>query len=448
MRFDRLAVEAQGRTLELSFHPRLTVVTGVGSATRESMIHELLSGLCTHRSGTHIQVVTDQGRSLVVFRPADAAHRVMELSTGTDVTAEFTTADGNIDLLAPFGMDATTTRRWSRLGPNDLAASTQNQDLIARLAQLDQGRLWSDAQRLQMARNAFAGHDGDDQVEDAELTRRIDHNYHSQDAARAQADRTRLLALVVGTISLLIAVLVAPTSGIAAVIALAIAAAATVTALVFLGRVKYYVRQLDKALDESGSDSYLGYQLDVIDGYINSEHQRRHRAAAQADVDDALARWKDTAGDVGVDWALEHRPAIEAAAGLRGQRTNTAGNVTELVARHARDEAPELIDALTNRIARNRDLGTDGESFPLLLDEPFVAFDPAVRPALLQVLVAQAGVPQIVVLTNSEDIVSWAHAEETAGNLSLVGPGAATGRGDRRSDAPISQPAVDALPED
>lgn len=430
MRFARLAVEAHGRTLEVTFHPRLTVITGVGSATRESMIHKLLSGLCTHRSGTHLELETDAGRTLVVFRPTDAPHRVIDVATGSDVSAEFSDPKRSIDLLAPFGLDAATTRRWSRIGPNDLVASSQNQQLIARLGQIDQGRLWSDAQRVQVARRALSEHADVEEVEDTALTERIDHNYHAHDSALEQADRTRLLAMVVGTVGLLAAaliVLISPDDTAPALLAVGIALAATIVAFVFRARVNYFKRQLDEALGESGSDSYLGYQLDRIDGYINSEHHRRHRAAVQSDVDDALQRWHQTAGDVNVDWALEHRPAIEAAAGLTESIGRHTSGANDLVPRHARDEAPELIDTLITRITRNRHLGANGESFPLLLDEPFGALDPAVRPVLLGTLLKQAGSPQIVVLTNSEDIVSWARLEELTGALGLVGPGEGSG---------------------
>lgn len=446
MRFARLAVEAHGRTLEVEFHPNLTVITGVGSKTRESMIHELLSGLCTHRSGTHLEVVTDAGRSLVVFRPSDSAHRVIDAATGNDVSAEFTSRSGNIDLLDAFGMDAAATRRWSRIGPNDLVASTQNQELIARLGRIDQNQLWSDARRLQLARRALAEHEDVDVAEDTALTERIDHNYHAHDAALEQADRTRLFAMIVGTVSLLAAALTATSSAGAALIAVAFAVAATITAFVFRARVSYYRKQLEGALTESGSESYLGYQLDRIDGYITSEHQRRHRAAVQSDVDDALRRWHTTAGDVDVDWAVEHRPAIEAAAGLRTSDHSHYRGELSLVPRHARDEAPELIETLVTRIAKNRHLGVDGEAFPLLLDEPFGAFDPAVRPALLETLLGQEGTPQIVLLTNSDDIVSWARLEELTGSLRLVGPGQnADGHGDTdemtpREAQPVSDP--------
>ena len=208
---------------------------------------------------------------------------------------------------------------------------------------------------------------------------------------------------------------------------LVVAALATLTAFIFRKRVTYYEKQLNEALGEAGSDSYLGYQLSRIDTYVVDEHHRRHRAAAQDDVNESLGLWRAVAGDVTVDWALEHRPAIEAAAKLHDGHASYGGDGGELVPTHAADETPELIESLLARLSRARQLGTGGESFPLLLDEPFGTLDPQVRPALLEVLVAQAGAPQIILLTNEEDVVAWARLEAITGALSLVGPGEGIG---------------------
>lgn len=428
MRFSRLAVQASDRTIDISFHPRCTVISGVGSTTRESMIQELLGGLSTHRSGTHLEVVTDAGRVLTIFRPPDAPHRVIDTGERREVTGSFTRADGTIDLLDTMGMDAATARRTARLGPNDLIASTRSSELIGRLGRVDQKALWSDAHRVQIAREALTRHeaqqgDGAERIEDVALTERIDHNYHAREAAMGQADRTRLLAAVLGTVSLAGAAIASTVNTTATFVLIGIAVVATITAFVFRARVEYYARQLEDALEKSGSDSYLSYQLDRIDGYIDSEHRRRHRAAVEADVADALQRWHRTAGDVDVDWATEHRPAIEAAA--RMDAVGTAGRSTDgaLVPHRAGVDTPELIDALITRFGACRGLGDDDESFPLLLDEPFAALDPSVRPALLGVLLDQSVTSQVILLTNSEDITSWARLEEMTGALTIVGPG-------------------------
>ncbi len=441
MRFVRLAVEAQGRTLNVSFHPHLTVVTGVGSKTRESMIQELLGGLGSHRSGTHLELVSDSGRALTIFRPNEGPHRVVESATGKDVSDEFTTANGDVDLLATFGLDAVSARRLSRIGPNDLVASGQSQQLIGRLGRIDQKQLWSDAQRVQIARQAVDDQAPETEVEDHDLTARIDKNYHAHDAALGQADRSRLLAIGVGIASIAASGVAVTISNTLAILLLCVAALATIIAFVFRARVAYYNKQLKDALGESGSDSYLSYQLDRIDGYVNSEHQRRHHAAVQADLDDALNRWHTTAGDVTVEWALENRAAIEASAAYAsGKAAANQGASDSIVASRAPGEAAELVESLLARLAKARHLGQNDESFPIILDEPFGTMGPDVRPALLQTLADQDGSPQVILLTNSDDIVAWARVEELTGAMSLIGPGESTSS-DTADEQPEQSPS-------
>lgn len=427
MRFSRLAVEANGRTIKIAFHPRFTVITGVGSASRESLVQELIGGLGSNRSGTHLEVHTDGGRALTMFRPPEAAHRAIDMATGEEVSDEFRSDTGVIDMLGHYGLDVASARRWMRIGPNDLVATTRSQQLITRIARINQSELWSAAQRVQVARLNVAETTDQGPVEDEGLAERIDESYQAVDDASKQSEKTRKLALVVGTVSTVAAGLAAPVSLTATAVLLLIAASATAVAFVFRARVRRYDHQLHEALGEAGSDSYLGFQLNRIDHYVSNEHERRHRAAARVDVSEALVLWKRVAGDVTVDWVMEHRLAIEAAARLQGVRQDAAAvdGSTSLVPApsNAVEEAPEFIDSMLDRLNRARHLGSGDESFPLLLDEPFGTLDPSVRPALLEVLVRQAGSPQVILLTNEADIVAWARLEALTGAISLVGPG-------------------------
>ncbi|HEY4377734.1 MAG TPA: hypothetical protein VGM93_11270, partial [Acidimicrobiales bacterium] len=67
-------------------------------------------------------------------------------------------------------------------------------------------------------------------------------------------------------------------------------------------------------------------------------------------------------------------------------------------------------------------VGATGESFPLLLDEPFEGLEPNVKPALLELLSRAAGSPQVLVLTDDESIASWARLEVLTGELSVIEP--------------------------
>ena len=99
------------------------------------------------------------------------------------------------------------------------------------------------------------------------------------------------------------------------------------------------------------------------------------------------------------------------------------------------DTTTDLAHALVGRLTRLRSLGATGESFPLILDEPFEGLDRNVKPALLELLSRAAGAPQVLVLTEDEDIASWARLEVLTGELSIVEPqpeaDAETGRADQ-----------------
>lgn len=443
VRYNRLAIEDNGRTLKLAFHPRFTVITGVGSTSRESMVRELIGGLGTNRAGTHLEVHTDSGRNLTLFRPPDAAHRAIDMDSGQDVSEEYRSQTSVVDLLNFYGLDTATARRWMRVGPNDLVATTHSQQLIARLARLDQSEMWSAAQRVRVAEQTLASQEPPAPVEDEKLTARIDDSYQSLDEAIEQNEKTRKLAFIVAAVGIAIAAALISTSAAASIAALAVAAAATATTFVFRARVQRHQKRLSEALGEAGSDSYLGYQLSRIDHYVTDEHHRRHRVAANDDLAESMIRWKQLVGDVAVDWAVEHRPAIEAAARLRGAGPRNGDNETgsDLVPSHhlASDETPELIESLLNRLGRARQLGKGDESFPLLLDEPFGTLDPSIRPALLEVLLAQAGTPQIILLTNEEDVVAWARLEAITGALTLVGPGEGLPTSDEAREEPAAR---------
>lgn len=54
MRYQRLILEAGPNAVTVRFHPRLTVVAGVGRLERESLVGELLGSLGGGRGGAHL----------------------------------------------------------------------------------------------------------------------------------------------------------------------------------------------------------------------------------------------------------------------------------------------------------------------------------------------------------------------------------------------------------
>jgi hypothetical protein len=120
-----------------------------------------------------------------------------------------------------------------------------------------------------------------------------------------------------------------------------------------------------------------------------------------------------------VEWALEHREEVQAAARLR-REVDALSTLSSSMPLLADDATDALVHALVTRIAEARSVA--GEGVPLLLDDPFQQLEPSMKPLLLELLGRSAGEPQIVFLTEDEDVASWARLEALTGELSLIEP--------------------------
>jgi hypothetical protein len=148
VRYERLVIQAGSNSFSVSLHPRLTVIAGLGAVERDGLVGELIGALGSSRTGVHAEIVQDDGRHLAVFRPEGGRHRVVDIESATDISKEFTTPAGRIDLLGHAGVELRRARRRMRLGAADLATGTQGAALIRQLAEVDQNRLWSAAEAL------------------------------------------------------------------------------------------------------------------------------------------------------------------------------------------------------------------------------------------------------------------------------------------------------------
>ena len=133
----------------------------------------------------------------------------------------------------------------------------------------------------------------------------------------------------------------------------------------------------------------------------------------------ALADWQQLAGDIPVEWALANREVIEEASRLR-REVDALGSLSPTAPEVAEDVTDDLAHVLVTRLAEVRSAG--GEGLPLLLDDPFRELDRSVKPLLLELLGRSAGEPQIVILTEDEDVASWARLEALTGEVSLIEP--------------------------
>ncbi len=82
----------------------------------------------------------------------------------------------------------------------------------------------------------------------------------------------------------------------------------------------------------------------------------------------------------------------------------------------------ELALALSWRLSASRHLGDHGESFPLILDEPFDGLGQRAKHALLDLTLQSAEDQQVIVLTDDRDVATWGRREAFTGALALIEP--------------------------
>lgn len=438
VRVDRLVLEATGRSVALDLHPRLTVVTGVGGVEREGLISEFVGALGSRRSGVHLELTWDDGTPLAVFRPDRAEHRVVDVHRGVDVSNAFRDPAGDIDLLAVAGLDSVMTRRLLRYTAADLQTSSHHEEVVRRLAGIDQQVLWRHAEVAEATHRGLrtaaliAGSEPED-AEAAEAAEAIEERHVNLLAAQQDHERVRRLAFFVATFSAVGAVPLSMLEGpVMAMPFVLFAAVAALTSIVFWGRVRSAQAAEADALDAAGVPSYLGFHLDRVNSLLANDRARRVLLEA-ADVHRAArGEWEQLVGNsVTTEWAMEHKDEILAAARLRQDVTaSSAIGMTgggDLIARFAQ--------ALNTRLAAVRGVGPRHQTLPLILDDTFSGIDPALKPPLLELLSKATVSQQVLFLTNDEDVTSWARLEAIAGNLALIEPVAAP------SVAPQHEPA-------
>ncbi len=422
MRVDRLVLEATGRSVALDLHPRLTVITGVSEVEREGLISEFVAALGSRRSGVHLEVTWDDGTPLAVFRPDGAEHRVVDVNRGVDVSEAFRATAGDIDLLGSTGFDSVMTRRLLCCTAADLQTSSHYDEVIRRLAGMDQQVLWHYAEVTESAHRGLrtAALIAGSAPEDADAAEAIEERHVALLAAQQDQERIRKLAFFVAAFSAIGAVPLSALEGrVLAMPFVLFAAVAALTSIVFWGRVRRAQSAETDALEAAGAPSYLGFHLDRVNSLLANDRARRVLLEA-ADVHRAaLADWEQLVGAaVTTEWAIEHKDEIIAAARLRQDVTaSSAVGVTgggDLIARFAQ--------ALDSRLTGVRNIGPGHLTLPLILDDTFTGIDPALKPPLLELLSRATVSQQVLFLTTDDDVTSWARLEAIAGNLSLIEP--------------------------
>jgi hypothetical protein len=432
---ERLTIEAGDATFALDLHPSLTVIAGVGQAERRGLVGELVGALGAGRTGVHLELRADSGTRYGLLRPIDGPARVIGLARGIDVTPSFTSSNGEVNILERAGLTARAARSTMRLTEADLTTRSQLEERVLRLAHVDQSRLWDVARKVKERDAAVAeaaAAVGSD-VDDALIFEEIERRHAEFEAAQAEHERVRRISLLVGANAAVLAIPLAGLYGLlAAAPAVLLAIAMTVYSAMAWQRMEQARRDEQAALSEAGAQSYLTFQINRVNSLVSDDHQRRQMMTAAEYHRAALAEWRLLAGDISVDWALDHKGEVRSAAN-RLRDTVGAGNRMGGHLSPVEETTADLAHALLHRLNQLRELGAGGESFPLLLDEPFPDVDPAVKADLLELLMRASVRQQVIFLTEDEDVASWARLEAMTGNVAIVEP-ARPGQGGRTGD--------------
>ncbi len=424
MQYERLVVEAGDNTFTLDLHPGLTVVGGVGQLERDGLVAELCGALGHGRAGVHLEVTSDSGTRFAIFRPHGARHRVIDVDAAVDVTREFSDDDGNIDLLSRAGLSVREAKESMRFTAADLVTSRERDEMVRALAQVNQNELWVAAEALRQAQRRLdeeAAAVGTS-AEDADVIERIEERHAAFERSQALQERWRkqtFLASGLSAIGVVPAVLQFGT--LAAIPLILIAVAATVASIWMWRLTERTAREEEEALAAAGAQSYLGFHLQRVNGLLSSDQARKRLMQASEEHREAQRRWAVIAGDVDLAWALSQRSAIAAAVKLRhevvslGMLPSTSDNADG-------ERTTALAHALIGRLNELRTLGPGNESFPAILDDPFVGVEPAITPSLLELLVRSSTHQQVILLTEDEQIVQWAKLEAMTGALGVVEP--------------------------
>lgn len=443
MRLSRLVLETNQNRVSLSFHPQLTVLAGVPAAVRSHLVDEILGGLTGVRSNVHVELTTGAGRRVTVIRPATGDHRATAPDDHADLSDDYRNAEGRIDVLERYGIVGRDDGCVLRIGGDIATRVTADDAQIARLAGIHPAELWSTANRVQVTETEF--HSLSTQVETldhgAEAVARVEQRHHDLDEAIATQQQTQRNLMRVCALALLATVPVTTMSSVSALPLVAIATVALVLALIVKTKVNVAKHQEDAALASAGSDSYLGFVVQQVNGLMTDTEMRRRLTSVAADHRDAAIAWTRLAGNVTVEWAFAHQREIDAAARLRTQLG--AMDSVSATAPTIDERTAAVASTVLGRMTELRRIGYGAESFPLILDDPFTELDPSVRLGLLELIAKEAGAPQVILLTDLDDVADWARLEALAGRVALLEPLGPTAS---ERTAPVASPPAAATP--
>jgi hypothetical protein len=356
------------------------------------------------------------------MRPESGRDRVIEIETGQDVTTEFENVEGVVDILAHLGLHLEGARRLCRLSSTDVAATSRSDALVHAMASVDQTELWQTADRVRatdVALKAEAEALGA-AAEDAPVIEEIERRHEEFEGAQERHEDVRHHAIFIGGACALGAIPAALLNRFYALPFLVVALITTVISIRFRRRMELARKAETEALAAAGARSYIGFHLQRVNGLLQGQHDRQRLALAAEDHRRAAERWRVLAGEVAVEWALTMRERITTLAQRLADDGGSGSGQSSPSLRAV--EPADLAHALVARLAELRHAGPGGQSLPLILDEPLNGVEPSIKQWMLELVGRSAGTPQVVYLTEDEDVAAWARMEAMAGHLAVIEP--------------------------
>ena len=436
MRYKRLTLGAGEQAVAIDFHPRLTVVAGVGAIERDCLVGELLGAMSGTRRGTSVELLDDNGLGITIDRTQTEGDVATD-ATGRNVNANYKQADGRLDVLRSLGLDLDTVRRRCRLSATDIAASSRGDALVEQLAIADQMTLWKVAAQLQQSdavlktEAEFIGAS----VEDAPIIEQIEQRHQEFEAAQSHHESIRHHGIFVGgacAIGAIPAYLMVVWTALGFV---GVAAAFTAFSIMTRRRMEHAKELEVEALSMAGAESYIGFHIRRMNELLEGQQNRERIAGAARAHREASEAWKEIAGEITLEWALTNQDKVKAAAKRRAAGTPKsveAGPDLSTV------EPAELAQTLIARVAELRKIGTGGQSLPLILDDPLRGVEASVKQWMLELIGRSAGSPQVLLFTDDPDVASWARMEAMAGHLSVIEPMGSTEEAPASAKKPTS----------
>lgn len=439
VRIERLELETQSETVELTLHPLLTVVTGLGRLEREALSGEILGALGAGRPGLSLDMVGPDGKFISVSRPLDGAPSVTDSFDGTDLTAQYQRGSG-IDLLGSLGLDKGQARTLLRMGRHDVRPPEGKWQIIERLAELDQGELWSTA--TEIARLSVELEQlGAEVTEQRGPVAEIETAHETVElAADALADiRRDVTAATVG--SALAAVVVALLFGFLLATPLVLGAAGGLGFLVWRrSQLQAALTTEEAALSTFGVGTYLDYQMEQVEEMTDNTSRSRRLELMDAKTN-AESDWRALTGDgISLAWAVDHRPEILRLAEQAKVEEASTDAVPDVLPRMD-DANLGAFDALKQRLGQLTVLFPDGMIF--LLDDPLADLEDFELTAALTLIDDALDQHQLILMSDDPRIVGWARqlSEDTRALIVHLGGNDAPA-GAAPTNSPVPAPAL------